>query len=126
MSEKYSRKQIFVVDDDVPSFQLIEELLSDKQLSVRHFIDGVELMKVFKNRSFPDLVIMDIHLPGVDGLELTRQIKTIEPAVPVIAYTSYAMPGDRDRCLVAGCDEYVSKPIDVEVFVETVNRFIDD
>ncbi len=124
MSKKFSGKQIFVVDDDVPSFQLIEELFSEDQLSLRHFLDGIELMKVLKDRSFPDLVIMDIHLPGADGLELTRQIKAIEPTVPVIAYTSYAMPGDREKCLRAGCDEYVSKPIDVEVFIETVTDLL--
>lgn len=124
MDEKYSGKQVFVVDDDVPSFQLIEELLSESQVSVRHFADGAGLMKVIKKEPLPDLVIMDIHLPGENGLELTRQIKAIEPSVPVIAYTAYAMPGDREKCLRTGCEEYISKPINVEVFIEMVDSFI--
>ncbi len=125
MNEKTLRKKVFVVDDDFPSYQLIEELFSEYQVILRHFITGQELMQRFE-KELPDLIIMDVQLPDIDGLELTRQIKSAEPSLPVIAYTSYAMPGDRDRCLEAGCDEYMSKPIDLDVFFEVVNDFLSD
>ena len=126
MNDKIFNKRIFVVDDDLPSFQLIEELLSRHKVFLKHFTNGRELMKYIKKEELPDMIIMDIQLPGVDGLELTKQVKALEPSIPVIAYTSYAMAGDRERCLQSGCDEYVSKPIDLDVFMEIVYRHIGD
>ena len=126
MNDKIFNKRIFVVDDDLPSFQLIEELLSRHKAFLRHFTNGKDLMKYIKKEELPDMIIMDIQLPGVDGLELTKQIKALEPSIPVIAYTSYAMAGDRDRCLQSGCDEYISKPIDLDLFMEIVYRHIGD
>ena len=126
MNDKIFNKRIFVVDDDLPSFQLIEELLSRHKVFLMHFTNGKDLMKYIRKEVLPDMIIMDIQLPGVDGLELTKQVKAIEPSIPVIAYTSYAMAGDRERCLQSGCDEYVSKPIDLDAFMETVFRYIGD
>ncbi len=126
MNDKIFNKRIFVVDDDLPSFQLIEELLSSHKVFLRHFTNGKDLMKHIRKEVLPDMIIMDIQLPGIDGLELTKQVKDIEPSIPVIAYTSYAMAGDRERCLQSGCDEYVSKPIDLDAFMETVFRYIGD
>ncbi len=124
MKEKSTNKVIFVVDDDMPSYQLIEELLSEYNLNIRHFTNGKDLMKSIGNKEIPDLIIMDIQLPGADGLELTKQIKEIDQSIPVIAYTSYAMAGDRDRCLKSGCDEYISKPINLEGFSKLVFNYL--
>jgi two-component system, cell cycle response regulator DivK len=124
MNERNSNKLVFVIDDDYPSFQLIEELFSGLHVNLKYFSSGHNLMESFSGGDFPDLIIMDIQLPGVDGLELTKQIKAIEPSIPVIAYTSCAMPGDRDRCLESGCDQYISKPIDIKGFLETVIGFL--
>jgi two-component system, cell cycle response regulator DivK len=124
MKETISRKLVLVVDDDLPSYQLIEELFSELNVSLKHFLSGHNLMDWFRDGGLPDLVIMDIQLPGISGLELTRQIKKIVPSLPVIAYTSFAMPGDKERCMKSGCDEYISKPIDLDSFVETVSKYI--
>jgi two-component system, cell cycle response regulator DivK len=124
MKEKITNKVIFVVDDDLPSYQLIEELLSGYGLNIRHFSNGKDLMGSIGNKEIPDLIIMDIQLPGADGLELTKQIKEIDQSIPVIAYTSYAMAGDRDKCLKSGCDEYISKPINLEGFSELVFKYL--
>jgi len=70
----------------------------------------------------PDLIVMDIQLPGIDGLEATRKLKE-QPAtadIPVIAVTSYAMKGDREKALAAGCAGYVTKPIDKNTFIQEV------
>ncbi len=115
---------IFVVDDDFPSYQLIEELFSEQRVILRHFAEGGELIETIRKGEIPDLIIMDIQLPGTDGLEITRQVKSMEPEIPVIAYTSYAMPGDRERCIRLGCDDYISKPIDVEGFFRTMDNYL--
>lgn len=124
MEKKISAKLVFVVEDDLPSFQLIEELFADKNVSLVHFMNGRNLISRIGDGEKPDLVIMDIQLPGADGLELTRQIKATEPSIPVVAYTSYAMPGDRERCFQAGCNGYVSKPINVDIFMRTVSKYL--
>ncbi len=126
MDENISRKQVFVVDDDKPSYQLIEELLSGKGVSLMHFTNGTDLLAEFGRGNNPDLIIMDIQLPGADGLQLTRKIKSMDNSIPIVAYTSYAMTGDRERCLESGCDEYVSKPIDLNRFVEMITRYLKD
>ncbi len=126
MDEDYSGKQVFVVDDDLPSYQLIEELLSGKRISLMHFTNGTDLLAEFGRGNKPDLIIMDIQLPGADGLQLTRKVKSMDKSIPIVAYTSYAMTGDRERCLESGCDEYVSKPIDLDRFVEIVIRYLKD
>ena len=74
------------------------------------------------NAEIPDLIVMDIQLPGMDGLETTRKLKE-QPAtadIPVIAVTSYAMKGDREKALAAGCVGYVTKPIDKNIFIQEV------
>lgn len=124
MTEKISNKRIFVVEDDLPSFQLIEEILDSYKVTLEYFASGKEFLQTISRDNLPDLVIMDIQLPGADGLELTKEVKKIDPSVPVIAYTSYAMAGDRDRCIQAGCSAYVSKPIDLDKFLDTVSRYI--
>ncbi len=125
MIKNKSGKLVYVVDDDIPSYQLIKELLSGKRIALKHFTNGVDLLHAFSSGEKPDLVIMDIQLPGTDGLELTRKIKATGDTIPVIAYTSYAMAGDKDRCLEAGCDDYVSKPVDLKHFAALVSRYLD-
>ncbi len=124
MTEKISNKRIFVVDDDLPSFQLIEEIFYSYKVTLEYFASGEEFLQTISRDNLPDLVIMDIQLPGADGLELTKEVKKIDPSVPVIAYTSYAMAGDKERCIKAGCSAYVSKPIDLDKFLDTVSGYI--
>lgn len=124
MTEKISNKRIFVVDDDMPSFQLIEEIFASYKVTLEYFGSGKEFLQTISKDNLPDLIIMDIQLPDDDGLELTQEVKKIDPSVPVIAYTSYAMAGDRERCIQAGCSAYISKPINLDAFLDTVSRHI--
>jgi len=70
------------------------------------------------------LVLMDVRMPVLNGLEATKRIKETRPDVPIIAQTAYAMDGDRTRSLEAGCDDYISKPIDLKSFVELISKYI--
>ena len=108
------RQTILIVEDNDANRELLEDLLGATGYSVVAFGSGEEALAWLAGHR-PDLILMDINLPGQDGLALTRQIKARPDLaeVPVIAVTAYAMKGDGERILAAGCDGYITKPIDV-------------
>jgi CheY-like chemotaxis protein len=85
--------------------------------------NGIEAIEMAE-REQPDVILMDVHLPQMDGLEATRRIRTREKLAhtPIIALTALAMPGDRERCLSAGMNEYLSKPISVKILNEVIQK----
>ncbi len=105
-------QNILVVEDNDRNRRLLKILLSSKGYNVIEATTGEEAMNCLKDQK-PDLILMDIQLPKVDGLALTREIKSnVETRnTPIIAVTAYSMKGDKERILEAGCDAYVSKPI---------------
>jgi two-component system, cell cycle response regulator DivK len=117
--------RVLVVDDNPLNVELALAVLVADGMQVEIALDAAEAaqrMAEFR----PDLVLMDIQLPGVDGLTLTRQIKA-DPAsrhVVVLAFTAYAMKGDEAKMLEAGCDGYLSKPIDVASFAAQVRSWL--
>jgi CheY-like chemotaxis protein len=116
---------VLVVEDNDVNRELVEDLLGVAGYAVVGCPTGEEAMAwLATNR--PDLILMDINLPGEDGLTLTRQIKARPETadIPVVALTAYAMSGDQDRILAAGCDGYISKPIDVPQFPAHVARYL--
>lgn len=116
---------VLVVEDNDVNRELVEDLLSVAGYAVVACPTGEEAM-TWLSANRPDLILMDINLPGQDGLALTREIKARQEtaSVPVVALTAYAMNGDQDRILAAGCDGYISKPIDVPQFPAQVARFL--
>jgi CheY-like chemotaxis protein len=108
-----AREPILVVDDNPQNLKLARVLLTIEGYEVRTAADAEEALRVLESFA-PRLILMDLQLPGMDGLELTRRLKA-DPArrgIIVIALTAYAMKGDREKALAAGCDGYVTKPID--------------
>jgi CheY-like chemotaxis protein len=116
---------ILLVEDNDANRELAEDLLRLAGYEVVACPSGEEAM-AWLLASRPDLILMDVNLPGQDGVSLTRQIKARSETsdVPVVALTAYAMRGDRDRILAAGCDGYISKPIDVSQFREQVAQYL--
>ena len=116
-------KKILVVDDNDTNLYLIRFILEKGGHEVIEARDGLEGVKLALEEK-PDLVIMDIQLPGIDGMEATRRIRASEAAgkVPIIALTSFAMPADKELALAAGCNSYLTKPIDIQTFITEVNR----
>lgn len=116
---------ILIVDDNQINLKLARVLLASEGYEVRTASDAEEAMTVLE-RFAPRLILMDIQLPGVDGLELTRRLKS-DPArrsTIVIALTAYAMKGDEERMLEAGCDGYVAKPIDTRALPSLIASFL--
>lgn len=106
---------ILIVDDNPANLKLARVLLASEGYEVRTATDAEEALAVLRE-FLPDLILMDIQLPGMDGLELTRRLKSDSKTcdVAILALTAYAMKGDEERALAAGCDGYIAKPIDTK------------
>jgi CheY-like chemotaxis protein len=118
-------KKILLIEDNEVNRRLAGFLLRSQGYQV---IEATTAQAAFDmiSDNRPDLIVMDIQLPGMDGLEATTKLKA-EPAtasIPVIAVTSYAMAGDRDKALAAGCSGYVTKPIDKTIFLTEISRHL--
>ena len=112
---------VLVVDDTPANQKLLKILLAGEQYDVRVAGNAEEALTVLETFR-PQMILMDILLPGVDGLELTRQLRA-DPRtrdIRILGLTACAMPGDAERVLAAGCDGYLTKPIDVHSFLATV------
>ena len=118
-------KKILVVDDNDTNLYLIRFILEKNGHKVIEARDGLEGVKLALEEK-PDLVIMDIQLPGIDGHEATRRIRgeESEKVLPIIALTSFAMPIDKELAIAAGCNSYLTKPIDVQTFIAEVERYL--
>jgi len=108
------KKHILVVDDNPRNLKLAFDVLEDAGYEVVEAADA-EKAQIMIDRNLPDLILMDIALPGMDGLTLTRKIKANERTkhIRIIALTAFAMKGDDRKALAAGCDGYITKPIDI-------------
>lgn len=118
-------EKILLVEDNPVNRRLAIFLLRSQGYQVREATSALEAFEILKSEQF-DLIVMDIQLPGMDGLEATTKLRA-EPAtadIPVIAVTSYAMAGDRDKALAAGCSGYVTKPIDKTIFLAEIGRHL--
>lgn len=121
-----SGRVILVVEDNAQNLELVEYLLEEAGLEVRQAMDAQAAREVLSDE-VPDLILMDMQLPGTDGLTLVAEIRQREALrhVPIIALTAHAMRGDRERFLAGGCDGYISKPIQVASFVSNVRSFLE-
>jgi CheY-like chemotaxis protein len=102
--------------------ELVVEILNSRSIIADEAITGEEALEKMEEEDY-NLVIMDIELPGIDGVETTKIIKNKYPKMPVIALTSYAMKGDRERFLAAGFDEYLPKPLDISEFLRRLEKY---
>ncbi|NUP13015.1 MAG: response regulator [Polyangiaceae bacterium] len=116
---------ILVVDDNPANVRLVQFLLTKRGYDVRVAMDASAALEVLGNFT-PKLVLMDLQLPGMDGLELTRKIKAEArfADLPIIAVTAFAMKGDEQRAREAGCDGYVTKPIDTRTLPKLIADYL--
>ncbi len=114
--------KVLEVEDNPLNMELVIELLTMHGFTVHSAIDGEEAIKKIEKEVY-DLILMDIELPGIDGIEVTKIIKAKYKNIPVIALTSYAMKGDKERFINAGFDDYVSKPLVVSDFLKKIEKY---
>jgi two-component system, cell cycle response regulator DivK len=117
--------RILIVEDEPKNMKLMRDLLERFSYQIIEAADGEQGVSLAKS-SKPDLILMDVMMPKMDGLEATRLIKAdiATNEIPIIAITSYAMKGDRERTLEAGCDAYVAKPIDIVEILKMIAHFV--
>jgi signal transduction histidine kinase/CheY-like chemotaxis protein len=115
-------KILFVEDEEINYLYLLE-ILKNKKFELYHAINGLEAVKLFKKRR-PNIVLMDIKMPRMNGFEALKEIKKINSGVPVVAITAYAMSGDKTKALNAGFNSYLSKPLTQEKLLATINQYI--
>ena len=119
-------KKVLIVEDNELNMKLFTDLLDAHGYQVAQTREGLKAIKLA--RSFkPDLILMDIQLPEVSGLEVTKWIKNDDELadIPIIAVTAFAMKGDEKRIREGGCEAYISKPISVASFLATIRKFVD-
>jgi two-component system cell cycle response regulator DivK len=118
-------KSVLICEDNELNMKLFNDLLEAHGYRTIKTANGVEAVELAK-REKPDLILMDIQLPEVSGLEVIRWLKGNDEtrAIPVIAITAFAMKGDEERIRAEGCEAYLSKPIAVAKFLETVRNFL--
>jgi two-component system cell cycle response regulator DivK len=119
------KKTVLIVEDNDLNMKLFGDLLEAHGYATLKTGNGVEAIEIARNER-PDLIIMDIQLPQVSGLDVTRWLKEDDElrAIPVIAVTAFAMKGDEERIRQGGCEAYLSKPISVAKFLETVRTYL--
>jgi len=123
--EAEATKKILIVEDNTDSRELVLKVLKNRGYLLMEAADGEDaLLKA--TEQLPDLILMDISIPKIDGFEVTRRLKEMEnfKDIPIIALTAHAMKGDREKALEAGCDGYISKPINVRQLPDQIQAFL--
>jgi CheY-like chemotaxis protein len=117
-------RKVLVVDDDIRNVFALASALEQKGLRVAHADSGKEAIDALKNGGGVDAVLMDVMMPGLDGLDTIRIVRQLDglDALPIIAVTAKAMPGDRERCIAAGATDYIAKPVNVDALAEMLER----
>ncbi len=116
---------ILYVEDNADNRTLVRRILTAEGYTLLEAVNATQALEILKNNK-PDLILMDINMPDMDGYSLTAKIKEtpeLEP-IPIIALTANVMRGDRERSLEAGCDGYIQKPIDIDLLSEQIERFL--
>jgi CheY-like chemotaxis protein len=118
-------ERILIVDDNATNLKLVAYLMRANGYTVETALDAESAIEAIR-ANHPDVILMDIQLPGIDGLELTRRLKA-DPTtrdIVIVAVTAYAMKGDQAKALAAGCDDYITKPIDTRTLPDTIAKHL--
>ena len=118
-------KTVLIVEDNELNMKLFTDILQAKGYRTLQDKDGSEAITIAR-REQPDLILMDIRLPGISGLEITKMLKDDAElkAIPVVAVTAFSSKSDEEKCLGGGCDGYIAKPIIIPAFLQTLAKFL--
>ncbi len=121
------RKQVLCVEDNSVNMLLVSRIVEAEGHELIKAEDGPKALDILSD-TVPDIILLDINLPGIDGLELARRFKADDrlAPVPLVATTAQVLVGDRERCLEAGCDDYLPKPLDIRKLREVIRQYLDN
>ncbi len=117
-------KTILIVEDNETSNIYFEAALRKTQTKLLWAKNGIEAVDIVKSHQDIDLVLMDINMPKLDGIEATKQIKELYPQIIVVVQTAFILSGEERMCQQAGCDEFITKPIRLKHLLETINHYL--
>lgn len=123
LNQNWEDKVILVVEDVDTNKIFFDAALRRTKAKILWAKDGQEAIDMFKANTI-DLVLMDLQLPVMDGYTATREIKKINQNIPIIAQTAHVMSGEREKCLEAGCDDYLAKPIRLQILIDTLSKYL--
>jgi two-component system cell cycle response regulator DivK len=125
MLSSNSKATILYVEDNPDNRMLVRRILLSQDYSLLEAKDGSDALNILKTQR-PDLILMDINMPDMDGYTLTTKIKSMPgfERIPILAVTANVMRGDKEKTLEAGCDGYIQKPLDIDQLVREVERFL--
>jgi len=115
---------VLIAEDDETSDMLLTLKIEKFCKEVFHANNGTEVLEILHNNPTIDLILMDIQMPEINGYEVTRRIRTFNKDIIIIAQTAYALAGDREKALKAGCNDHISKPIDIDILEELIRKYI--
>ncbi len=121
--QNWEDKVILVVEDVDTNKIFFDAALRKTNAKILWAKDGKEAITLYKENRI-DLVLMDLQLPIMDGYTATREIKKIDSEIPIIAQTAHVMSGEREKCLEAGCDDYLAKPIRLQILMDTLSKYL--
>lgn len=114
-----------MVEDNEMNLDMLTRRLQRRGFEVLIAVDGLRGVEMAQQTA-PDLILMDMSLPELDGWEATRRIRAFAPTLPIIALTAHAVAGDRERCLEAGCSDYESKPVDFPILMNKIDHWLEN
>jgi CheY-like chemotaxis protein len=125
-AENYNWKGhcILIVEDTYLTYILLETALTPTQIKIMHADDGIKSLELVRDNPEIELVLMDIQIPLMDGIEATRHIKEMRPDLPVIAQTAHTMDDELHKVMDAGCDDYVTKPVVLKALMKKLNKYL--
>ena len=118
------KRSILIAEDDEINFIYLKEILRKYEITIYRARNGLDAINIAETTENIDVILMDIKMPLVDGLEATSYISRIRPEIPIIAQTAFAMNGDEKKCMEAGCCAYVTKPVDPQNLLKTILKFL--
>ena len=122
----WADKKVLIVEDEDLNYLFLEKLMKPTQIKIYRAKTGTEAIEISKKQTGIDIILMDIKLPEMDGIEATQKIRKMLPKIPIIAQTAFAMKGDEERFLNAGCNDYIPKPLKAEILLNKLNNYLLD
>lgn len=120
----WTNKTVMLIEDDEVSQMLIKETLQNTGIQLLTCSSSQEVYQTIKDNPNIDLVLLDILLPDENGYILASYLRKLHPALPILAQTAYAMAHDREKCLEAGCNDYITKPIKPDILLRTISKYL--
>ncbi len=120
----FSKNTVLIAEDDEDSLMMVKYLLKKTEVTILQAFNGKEAVELYAANPGVDLVLMDIKMPIMDGYEATRRIKAVNAEVPVLALTAYGLVKDRERALAAGCDDVITKPVDRDLLLHAMKKYL--